>query len=98
MLRMEYLYDYGGLYADFDVLIDYQCLMNLIYPLEGFFLIPDSHWVYTNGFMYSSQSRNKDLQKLIENTIKELEKTDHKVRTGPWPYQTYDFLRAVPGV
>jgi hypothetical protein len=38
---MEYLYDYGGLYADFDVLIDYQCLMNLIYPLEGFFLIPD---------------------------------------------------------
>ena len=30
--RLQYLYEYGGIYSDLDNIIDYACLMNLLEP------------------------------------------------------------------
>lgn len=30
--RLQYLYEYGGIYSDLDNVIDYPCLMNLLEP------------------------------------------------------------------
>ena len=30
--RLQHLYDYGGIYSDFDNVIDYECLMKLLEP------------------------------------------------------------------
>lgn len=83
---------------DLDILVDYQCLMNKIYPLNGLYLLQDPNWVYTNGFFYVDQAKNKELEKLINKTIYQLDSIPQGVSTGPWPYKDYDFLKTAPGI
>lgn len=33
--RLQYLYDHGGIYSDFDNIIDYDCLMKLLAPFRN---------------------------------------------------------------
>ncbi len=33
--RLQYLYEHGGIYSDFDNIIDYPCLMKLIEPYRN---------------------------------------------------------------
>ena len=33
--RLQYLYEYGGIYSDFDNIIDYPCLMSLLEPYRN---------------------------------------------------------------
>ncbi len=30
--KLQYIYDYGGIYSDFDNIIDYPCLMKMLKP------------------------------------------------------------------
>ena len=33
--RLKYLFEHGGIYSDFDNIIDYPCLMNLLKPYRN---------------------------------------------------------------
>lgn len=33
--RLQYLYEYGGIYSDLDNIIDYPCLMTLLEPFRS---------------------------------------------------------------
>ena len=38
ILRVLYLQKYGGIYSDFDNILNYTCLMEMVSPLKGFYM------------------------------------------------------------
>ncbi len=75
--RLQYLYDYGGIYSDFDNIINYPCLMKMLKPYrtqDKIVFMTDSKGVKTretdhqmfNNLIFAPYPKMPILKKIID--------------------------------